>query len=178
MDINVKFDHTQTDFHDCLGVSKYEMHYVKAAIVFETIASATKVVEFYNSPKEAPQDLTTISGNLERCLKHCKTDGQKIYLLLHFQTGHRGTHEALEEASKSAKDEITLKGGDVGSILKNLVNVLKTEGMRHTIAQIKKCNYDFEKFVETTLPEEGFGKDKDNFKDIDDMLNGILGKDE
>jgi hypothetical protein len=178
MDITVKFDHTQTDFSACLGLSKYEMHYVKAAIVFETIASATKVVEFYDSPKDAPQELTTISGNLERCLKHCKTDGQKIYLLLHFQAGHRGTHEALEEASKSSKKESMLKGDDLGSVLKSLVDVLKSEGMRHTIAQIRKCNYDFDKFVETTLPEEGFAKDKDSFKDIDDMLNDILGKDE
>lgn len=178
MNINVKFDHNQEEFISCLGLSKYDEHYVKAAIVFETIASATKVVELYDKIEDAPVELRTVSGSIQRSLQHCNTDAQRLYLLLNFHKGYNATKDALEKAAKAAKIEGKVSGDDLSGLLGVILDAIQSEGIRHTIAQVKRCNYDFQVFVEKTLPEKDFGKQSEKFKDIDDMLNGILGKNE
>lgn len=172
----LKLDHTKKSLNEAFGLSDFDEHYVKTAIVFETISNHIKVRDLYDSPDEAPAEMTSTSGVLEAVLKHATSQEMRDYMLLMFKAGFHSVSHSLAEL-ESAKEEKEEKGEDpIRKLMRKLVMTLKTEGLKVTIQKVRDCNHNFKKFVEQVLNPDTFQKDKGAADDIDRLLGGILGK--
>jgi hypothetical protein len=186
-----KFDHSKDTLGSVIGMSDYDQHYVKTSIIFEVISTSLLTQDLFEDPSEAPKDMTTVSGLLEKSLRHAKTPLQQMYCLLEFQVGYAHTRhgmEMIEEKQEKQKDK-KVDGKDIKdedglkNLLSKLVDKLKTLPLQATIEEVIKCNYDFDTFVKNVIPRSNYDE-QGNCKtssgrgpggSLDDLIRKSLG---
>lgn len=169
----IQFQHGKDEVSDSFSLTKNEATRVKLIIVFETIASDMKVKEFFTTPEEAPIELSSISGMLERCLELCPSMSMKAYLLLMFRDTYSSIQDlidSIETCSPKAK-----KLNPLHQALYKVMQELKKAGFDQLRDVIKKTKYDFERFYKEVAPDGSDDHIHGAAEDVNRFLGGLLG---
>lgn len=94
----VKFNHEADDLSGALFISKERKNILDATIMYYIVYSALLVNKLYDNSDEAPVNLRTKTGNLERMLEHTENLEEKIYIAW----AYHGINNKLEDSEKGA----------------------------------------------------------------------------
>lgn len=179
-----KLDHTVETLEESLGLTQYDVHYVRTAVLYECVASPLLVDMLFDSAEEAPEDLKTSTGILERTMSHLRNGQEQIYGLMIFNEGYGKLRELVHEQAEIIREGLAAgKSND-----EILVEIMAKDGklempLGEIIQKIKKNDFNFQSFVEELLPAECYdasGKfilseaPEVSPEDIGDMLKEML----
>jgi hypothetical protein len=157
-----QLNHEKSDVGSAFGLSFYEQHYIKSAILFEILSTTKLTKQIYNSVDEVPNNMSSMTGFMERALSHAKTLEQQLYMLFEYQGAFFTIKDMITEEPQPTdlKDLKEKLKTDPGSVLSKLLAELTNKAKRSPIIAIneaiEKSGHDFEKFIEIILPRDIF----------------------
>jgi hypothetical protein len=157
----LKFKHDEEKLHRAFGLSDQVKDLIREKILFCTFSNILVRDELFDDKDDAPAELTSITGILEKALG-LATEQEHDYMLLTFNDTHDMGHKALvhykminnNDTSKEARTKaklLELLAGlkeldiyDSNSEIRSLVpsNFIKR------IKMVKKSGYNFDKYIE------------------------------
>jgi len=179
---NIKLNHEVDDFKEALGLTKSLMNVCRERIFFSHFANNLMAIELYDSKDAAPNDLTTISGDLQRCLKMITDPLEYEATLLFFSHYHEIAIHAFKYWKLEHAKDLTVEQKLKLSILKltleaakkkvereNKENVLLLSDLVQRIDVVVKSNYNFSKYMKIIgIPYD------DGTSQVDDMLKDLF----
>jgi len=75
----LKFNHDTKTIQDSLGIDTKRADHISANILFEIINQAYLVKNLFDNPDNAPSNLTTKTGLLERVFEETTNEAERIY---------------------------------------------------------------------------------------------------
>jgi hypothetical protein len=108
------FDHTKDEFHEAMNIPGYIRTKCRERIFFAAFSNALQRAELFEDEDDAPKDMSTVTGDLQRCLKMINDPLEYEYTLLTFYGHQRMAMEAysrykyLNSSSQSKEDKIKL----------------------------------------------------------------------
>lgn len=82
------FDHTDSNFHNALGVSSETDNKIVEIVFFSAISNHLLGRELFDNEDDIPKSLMTVTGDLEKSLKYVNNQLERDYLLLVFRKFH------------------------------------------------------------------------------------------
>jgi len=108
------FNHTKDEFHEAMNIPGYIRTKCRERIFFAAFSNALQRTELFEDEDDAPKDMSTVTGDLQRCLKMITDPLEYEYTLLTFYGHQRMAMEAysrykyLNSSSQSKEDKIKL----------------------------------------------------------------------
>jgi hypothetical protein len=188
------FNHEEEIFHRALSISDDVKNVVREKIFFSSFCNGLQAMDLFEDINDAPRSLSTVTGDLEKCLQ--MTDGHEEYeyALLCFTMYQRLTKPILAEYKmKNSTDpedrEAMLKHRIIEAIMELKREADKSDDdseeypdeekgpfavnqtrMMTRLKYVKKSNYNFKKYMNMM---QGVTDSKSDF-DIDGMLGNIM----
>jgi len=188
------FNHEEEIFHRALSISDDVKNVVREKIFFSSFCNGLQAMDLFEDINDAPRSLSTVTGDLEKCLQ--MTDGHEEYeyALLCFTMYQRLTKPILAEYKmKNSSDpedrEAMLKHRIIEAIMELKREADKSDDdseeypdeekgpfavnqtrMMTRLKYVKKSNYNFKKYMNMM---QGVTDSKSDF-DIDGMLGNIM----
>lgn len=186
------YDHSQEGFHSALGVDKNTVILCRERILFCHFANTLQSLELFGDRDDAPRELTTVTGDLQRTLKMITDPLEYELTLLHFMSFHRLAQEAIgmwkfnNDPENSTEDKLKLEllklvsrlkdmhekdkdNDDVDDTDMKINNDINLDSVMKRIDLVKKSNHNFSRYMELL----GHPINK-NYDDIDKMINGLF----
>jgi hypothetical protein len=63
------FDHNRDEFHEAMNIPGYIRTKCRERIFFAAFSNALQRAELFEDEDDAPKDMSTVTGDLQRCLK-------------------------------------------------------------------------------------------------------------
>jgi hypothetical protein len=108
------FNHDKDEFHEAMNIPGYIRTKCRERIFFAAFSNALQRAELFEDEDDAPKDMSTVTGDLQRCLKMINDPLEYEYTLLTFY-GHQrmameayGKYKYLNSSSQSKEDKIKL----------------------------------------------------------------------
>jgi hypothetical protein len=108
------FNHDKDEFHEAMNIPGYIRTKCRERIFFASFSNALQRAELFEDEEDAPKDMSTVTGDLQRCLKMITDPLEYEYTLLTFY-GHQrmameayGKYKYLNSSSQSKEDKIKL----------------------------------------------------------------------
>jgi hypothetical protein len=175
-----KLNHKAENWEDSLGLSFYQRNFVSNAILFEALSARMLVKDLYDSPDEAPDELTTATGTLDLAFSHLRTPEEQTYCLLIFRDvrsevlGLYEELEAMENKKSEKKPEGDKKEEDAQDkfvrglrmVIEDMFTKTRYAPIQMAIRAIKDSNFTWDKFIEKVCP-------KDKMDQIDSEIQGM-----
>ena len=187
------FNHDEEIFHRALNVSDEVKTVVREKIFFSSFSNALQAMDLFEDISDAPRSLSTVTGDLEKCLQMIDSQQEYEYALLSFTMYQRLTKSILAEyrmknSSDSEDREAMLKHTIIEAIMELKRQKEKEESededdidseeetgpfavnhsrMMTRLKYVKKSNYNFAKYM--TMMQGN----KDTKSDFD--IEGLLG---
>ena len=76
----VTFDHTARDVQGALSISEARCDQLDAIVMYSLINQTMMVRKLFDNPDDAPSNLRTKTGILERALEAAENDNERIYI--------------------------------------------------------------------------------------------------
>ena len=155
-----EFQHDAENVNLALGLSNEIDIKCIDIILFSAVSNHFLVDELFESKKEAPLQLVTMSGDLEKALSLCTNERERSYVLFIFRQTHELCYEMLtkyevlnsSDPKEKLKMEIVMKIMDL-----KLDDISEELGVRHVkmnptemfkkIELIKKSRYDYKNYL-------------------------------
>lgn len=80
----IKFDHSQDSLHLALGIDDERSDELDAIVFFSIIDQSVLAESLFDNPEDAPVNMRTKTGMMERMLDHGSTEAETIYLAMQF----------------------------------------------------------------------------------------------
>lgn len=77
----VKFDHSAGNVQAALSIPDHRSDVLDAKVLFNIINQAIMVSKLFDDPDDAPSNLRTKTGVIEKILDEAKTDNERVYLV-------------------------------------------------------------------------------------------------
>ena len=77
----VKFDHSAGNVQAALSIPDHRSDVLDAKVLFNIINQAVMVNKLFDDPDDAPSNLRTKTGVIEKILDEAKTDNERVYLV-------------------------------------------------------------------------------------------------
>jgi len=77
---NIKFNHDVKTMSEALCISDERRHYLHAVVLFNMVYQNIMVTSLFDEPEEAPANMRTKSGCLEKMLEAAETESERIYI--------------------------------------------------------------------------------------------------
>ena len=77
----VKFDHSAGNVQAALSIPDHRSDVLDAKVLFNIINQAVMVNKLFDDPDDAPSNLSTKTGVIEKILDEAKTDNERVYLV-------------------------------------------------------------------------------------------------
>ena len=168
------FNHESEKINEALGVTDALDAKCTNIILFSTAANYYIVEDLYESRDEAPKNLKTLSGDLNKALTLCQTEEEKNYTLFIFDRTHKLVKEVIERfidknkgtEADTIKLEILSKLLDLriaeeikkrdidGDDYKGLLGVISPSNLIKNVKLVKKSNYNFDKYMALVNDEQ------------------------
>jgi hypothetical protein len=189
---NHRFNHNEDTIHRALGISRETMITCRERIFFCHFANSLQSIDLFPSRDEAPKQLTTVSGDLERVLNMTHDALEYEVTLLNFNMYQKMASSAfaqwqmendkdsehaikmqvlkllhkLKEASDKSKEE------ENDDIEDDVNGKLTEESVVERIELVKKSKYNFSKYMQLV----GFPLhvNSESSFDVDGLLNGLF----
>jgi len=188
------FNHDEEIFHRALSISDDVKNVVREKIFFSSFCNGLQAMDLFEDINDAPRSLSTVTGDLEKCLQ--LTDGHEEYeyALLCFTMYQRLTKPILAEYKmKNSTDpedrEAMLKHRIIEAIMELKREADKSDDdseeypdeekgpfavnqtrMMTRLKYVKKSNYNFNKYMNLM---QGISDTKSDF-DIEGLLGNIM----
>ncbi len=180
--INIpKMNHKQKDMARVFGLSLFQKQYVTHVLVFTVISSRLLVDHIFgNDLDDAPLDLVTESGHLEKALSLLTNDKERAFCMFIFQTFHKNLNLHMKIVEELENQEVK-KDQSIGDTMKTLIGQLATKPIDVACKYIKECEYDFDKYIAKACPKdkeaeiEAMMEKIENFN-VEDFLGGMYGE--
>jgi hypothetical protein len=194
------FNHDHEIFHKALNITDEIKTVVREKIFFSSFSNALQAMDLFENIEDAPRSLSTVTGDLEKCLMIIETQEEYEYALLSFTMYQRLTKPILAEyrmknSSDSEDREAMLKHTIIEAIMElkrqkdreesededDIDNEEETgpfavnhSRMMTRLKYVKKSNYNFAKYMNMM---QGNKDTKSDF-DIEGLLGNILNGDD
>jgi len=109
------FFHEEEHINRALGVDDDTMIKCRERIFFCHFANTLQSIDLFNNVDLAPRELTTVTGDLKRCLEMISNEVEYEITLLHFMSYHRLAQEAFahwkfeNDPENSKEDKLKLE---------------------------------------------------------------------
>ena len=107
---NREFNHSKDHFHDAMNIPGYVRTKCRERIFFAAFSNALQRQELFEDEDDAPKEMCTVTGDLQRCLSLITDPLEYEYTLLTFY-GHQrmameayGKYKYLKSNNKSRFD--------------------------------------------------------------------------
>jgi len=174
-----QFNHDNETIIKALGVTEELDLKCREIIFFSMISNHFMARELFDDAADAPRALTTITGDLEKCIKLCSNTIESSYVLLTFKDFHRMGLDAIAKYTifTESKDE---RKKEIELMLKILELDIMKQASKHDsdcmiptdifkkIDLVKKSRYSFDKYLQLCNGES----------EVDTILNNIFKDDQ
>lgn len=192
-----KLNHETGNFHESLGISDEMQLKCRERIFFNTFSNALQRIELFEDDNDAPKELRTVSGDLQRCLSNITDQLEYEYSLIIFTGAQRMAMESFAyyrhmlENHDSREDRIKLKIMQLVEEMRGNkdededneeepIDRLDKKTMIKRIKFVKQSHYNFDTYL-NMLKKWANGNTQDFTEkkpDIDDLLRNIFSNDE
>lgn len=80
----IKFDHSQNSLNLAIGIDDERSDVLDAIVFFSIIDQSVLAESLFDNPDDAPVNMRTKTGMMERMLEHGSTEAEIIYLAMQF----------------------------------------------------------------------------------------------
>lgn len=80
----VQFDHTKGNINRSLGITDDRSDELDAIVMYNMINQAMMIRQLFDNPKDAPDNMRTKTGVLERCFESTNNEAERVYLVWEF----------------------------------------------------------------------------------------------
>ena len=198
---NFKFNHEIDNFHESIGVSHDIRTKCRERIFFTSISNAFQREELFEDPEDAPRQLHTVSGDLQRLLESITNQLEYDYTLMIFQNYQRmakqtfAYYKHMQENKESTEDKLKSAILDLVEEMRRKheqeeddhdddnedspIDQLNKKSMLKRISFVKKSHHNFDTYM-NMLSRWANGNDNqasENKPDIDDILRNLFSGD-
>lgn len=182
-----ELDHSKEQFHEALAVPEYMRTKCRERIFFSSFSNALQKEELFEDEEDAPKEMSTMTGDLQRCLKMIDNNLEYEFTLLNFISYQRMAMDAfsrykyLNSKEKSKEDKLKLNIINLMEELRNkeendedddTINDLSTNFIIKRIPLVKSSHYNFDIYLKQLTKE--FNNDDSGDFNIDDFLKDIF----
>lgn len=110
----IKFKHNSDSLPTAMGFSESIDNRCREIIHFAAFSNYFIKEDFFDEEEEAPDNLTTVTGVLEKALGLCTTKEEEMYTLFCFKTIHKmsgqalGAYMSLQEADEKERKKMQM----------------------------------------------------------------------
>lgn len=185
---DIQLDHSKEKFHEALTVPDYMRSKCRERVFFSSFSNALQREELFEDADDAPKEMSTVTGDLQRCLKMIDSELEYEFTLLNFMAYQKLAMEAYGRYkylnSKDMPKENKLKLSII-NLMEDLRNQEEDneedEGIDNTsvnsvikrISLVKSSHYNFTTYLKQLNVELGNGNTGNDF-DIDDFLKDVF----
>lgn len=193
-----EFDHDAKTIHSALNLPYNLIAKCRERILFSSFANFLQRIELFEDPDDAPKNMTTASGDLQRTLGMITDQSEYEYTLFCFVNTHQLSKVALSyynfmsDLSNSKQDRLKAKLLAMAADIKlkeelkedkdDILNegiLLSPVNLVKRISLVKQSHYNFDTYC-NLISKLDNSKDTDDFStepnlDIDDLLKDFLG---
>jgi tmRNA-binding protein len=169
------FNHDNETIINALGVTEEIDMKCREIIFFSMISNHFMARELFDNVEDAPKALTTMTGDLEKCMKLCSNHIESSYILLTFKDFHRMGMDAIAKYTifTESKDE---RRKEIELMLKIFELDIMKQASKHDsdcmiptdifkkIDFVKKSRYSFDRYLQLCNGES----------EVDNILNNIF----
>lgn len=194
---NKEFNHETESFHESLGISDDIRVKCRERVFFNTFSNALQRQELFEDPDDAPKEMRTVSGDLQRCLRSITDQLEYEYTLMIFNGAQRTAMESFAyyrhmlETHDNREDRIKLKIMELVEEMRagkddddddddEPINRINKKSMMKRIKFVKQSHYNFDTYL-NMLNRWVNGNTQDFTEkkpDIDDLLRNLFSNDE
>jgi hypothetical protein len=196
---NREFNHDSENFHESLNIPDELRIKCRERILFTAISNSLQRTELYEDESDAPKSLTTVSGDLQRCLHIITDELEYEYTLIMFNTYQRMASESFAYYKfsivnqRNNEDRIKTKIMELVEELREnsndedaeelFINRLNKKTMMKRINLVKCSHHNFDTYMNllyqwTDSQSNTPLKSKRKGSDIDDFLNNLFSNEE
>lgn len=77
----VKFDHSERNINRSLNITDERSDQLDALVMYTMVNQAMMIRQLFDDPKDAPANMRTKTGILERCFEAAENEAERIYLV-------------------------------------------------------------------------------------------------
>jgi len=191
---NRKFNHETDSFHESLGIPGDIRTKCRERVFFTAISNAFQREELFEDPDDAPRELRTISGDLQRCLQSITDQLEYEYTLMVFTNYQRmakdifGYYKHLQENQDNREDRLKTMIIELVSEMRSKdeedeeseeeapIDKLNKKSMMKRISFVKKSHHNFDTYM-NMLRRWADGDNSNNTEnkpDIDELLKKLF----
>lgn len=158
------FNHESDKIPVAMGFTEEFDDLCREKVMFSAISTHFITEEFFDSEEEVPQNMNTITGVLEKTLKICKDESEKMYTLLIFRNTFDTAAQALAKYKvMQEEDDKTKKKLSILMELVELKALMDEEDRSHIttpkdlfkkIEAVKNNLYSFEDYYKQIKNEQ------------------------
>lgn len=185
---NREFNHSKDHFHDAMNIPSYTRTRCRERIFFAAFSNALQRQELFEDEEDAPKEMSTVTGDLQRTLSMITDELEYEYTLLTFY-GHQkiameafGRYKYLNSKDQSKEDKLKLSIINLIQELKDrddddaeqedeLDNVTVNTVIKR-ISIVKDSHYNFETYLKQLTQKLSSRPDSDF--NVDDFLKNIF----
>jgi hypothetical protein len=180
-----QFNHAEESFHSAMNIDKHTVIMCRERIFFTHFANTLQSLELFSDRDDAPKEMTTVTGDLQRTLNMISDPVEYELTLLHFMAYHRmataafGMWRFQNDPENSKEDKLKLELLKLVTRLKDIKDQeeeednpedINPETVSQRIDLVKKSNFDFNKYMDLV----GHPVRSSNHPDVDDILRGLF----
>lgn len=187
-----KFNHAEEGFHTAMGIDKHTVIVCRERVFFSHFANTLQSLELFADRSDAPREMTTVTGDLQRTLSMISDPLEYEVTLVHFMAFHRIASEAFgqwrfqNDSDTSSEDKMKLQLLNLLKKLKeasdkddddnddNPHNNIDIDTVMKRIDVVKKSKYDFSKYMDLI----GHPLKNNNHNQVDDILRSLFDQNE
>jgi hypothetical protein len=156
----ITFNHDCKNFRQALNVPAEILQSAIEKIIFSTASSALANTELFEDEDEAPAELTTLTGDLQKCLQLANDGLEYEVMLLLFRHYHDLTQTTFKHyrlINRKSEDDSEKKALNLLAKLLMVKDATDDEEedssnitfatMMKRISFVKKSNYNFDKYI-------------------------------
>lgn len=179
----INFDHSEEGFHAAIGADENLTIRCRERIFFTHFANTLQANELFKDRDSSPREMTTVTGDLQRCIQAISDPLEYEIVLLNFMAYHNLATQAyahyhfINDPENSSEDKLKLELMKMVSKLKKMgenngdddkSDDISLDTVTNRIDVVKKSQYNFSRYMEL------MGYANKNYDEVDQMINGLF----
>lgn len=189
---NQQFNHQIENFHQALGISDDIRTKCRERIFFSAMSNAIQVMDLFEDKDDAPREMVTVTGDLQRCLRMITDPLEYEYTLMIFNNSQRMATETMAyyrhtlESQNNKEDRVKMKILELMEEIRGSkeddndeddeapVDRLNKKTMVKRIKLVKKSHHNFDTYMNMLYSWANGEPNNHGKPDIDDFLRNLF----
>lgn len=184
-----KFKHTEKSIQTALNIDNQTMITCRERIFFTHFANTLQSLELFLDLEDAPTEMTTITGDMERTISMIKDPFEYEVTLVYFMGFHNLATSAMSiwmfknNSQHTKSDKLKLEILSLVTRLKTTEEaeektddseVINPETISNRVDLVKKSNFNFNNYMNLL----GYPMPTRDYHDVDAILRGVFNENE